>query len=354
MGDAPEQSLGRKLGLTALAVAAVLLLAEGLASWGAALLAGWERSAPVRPERAHAMHDAELGWVNVPDLSLPDLYGPGRDFTTDARGFRVHAPVEDRVPSGRARVLYAGDSFTMGVGVGDLETFPAQVERLEPRLQAVNLGMGAYGVGQAYLAYLRDGDAVEADALVFAFIAHDFDRMLLDHYMAPKPRLAVREGELVVENQPVPEADGAQRWLRGVTQFSHKLAILRGMRRVANALPRPSSPDAPVLPFQEVAEQMFAELRQVAAERGHRVLLVYLPARHVLGQEGRVQSWVAEAAATEGLPFLDLTAEFEALSQQERHAAFLPDGHYSPAGNALVAEAVADALAPRLLAPADG
>jgi hypothetical protein len=115
----------------------------------------------------------------VPDVRRPDLYGPGRSLTANARGFRAleeHAP---EVPADRYRVVCLGDPFTMGYGVDDADTYPARVQRHCPALQA--------------------------DRLLFAFVDADLNRLGLDAFGGfPKPRLDPEAGELVVRNVPVP------------------------------------------------------------------------------------------------------------------------------------------------------
>ena len=162
-------------------------LFEGLCSviWVSSRMVGTRLTA----ERLHTRYDRELGWVSIPDLSLPDLYGPGLGLTTNARGFRGPGRVEPLAPGAR-RVICSGDSFTLGYGVGDLETWCSQLGSQEPRLDAVNMGQGGYGVDQAYLWYKRDGRGLDHQAHVFAFITDDLRRMLeTDFHGFGKPHL---------------------------------------------------------------------------------------------------------------------------------------------------------------------
>ena len=127
VNDTPQPSRTRLLLLGLLVTGLLLLLIEGGLSWLYAFTKGWERSAPIAPEEAHARYDADLGWSHVPSLHIEDLYGGGQHFTSNAQGFRATEDFSPSVPEGRRRVLFLGDSFTMGVGVGDHATFPAQV-----------------------------------------------------------------------------------------------------------------------------------------------------------------------------------------------------------------------------------
>src|SRR5262245_46598957 len=39
-------------------------------------------------ERRHTRYDPDLGWVNIPNATVRDLYGPGRDLHINGQGFR--------------------------------------------------------------------------------------------------------------------------------------------------------------------------------------------------------------------------------------------------------------------------
>ena len=95
-----------------------LALLEGLTSL-CLLLWGLAFEAPhALAERIHTRYDAELGWVNVPGLSLPDFYGPAKNLTINDQGFRGARSVTKRVPPQKLRIVCSGDSFTLGYGVG--------------------------------------------------------------------------------------------------------------------------------------------------------------------------------------------------------------------------------------------
>jgi hypothetical protein len=99
-----------------------LALLEGLISL-CLLLWGLAFEAPqALAERVHTRYDAELGWVNVPGLSLRDFYGLGKNLTINDQGFRGRRSVAMRVPAEKLRIVCSGDSFTLGYGVGDDET----------------------------------------------------------------------------------------------------------------------------------------------------------------------------------------------------------------------------------------
>jgi hypothetical protein len=346
-----KDSLARRLLLAALAVAVFLVLSEGVLSWLNAFLKARERVTERPPPEAQiAQHDAELGWTNVPGKQVRNLYGAGRDFTANAQGFRAREEYGASVPPGRCRAVFAGDSFTMGFGVGDADTYPAQIERLDSRMQSVNLGMGAYGADQAFLRYRRDAASLAHDVAVFAFIAHDLRRMEKSFYMAPKPQLALRDGELVVANAPVPERDSGEDARTALRAFLQNLDLGKALARIVSAAaPTPSqaeldrgAADHAEIRAAPIAEAMFGELAALARERGAGLLLVYLPTRGDLASEVQpIRDWSSGVATARGVRFVDATPSFRG---REAAPLFGLDNHYSEAGNALVAEALLPAI----------
>lgn len=349
----------------------VFVLIEGACStflFGWDLVTRWEE--PIQ-ERNHTRHDPDLGWVNAPGLHIPGLYAEGADFTSNAQGFRNLEDFEAVAPAGRTRVICAGDSFTLGYGVDDDETWPAHLAAADERLQVVNMGQGGYGMDQAWLWYRRDGLALEHDLVLFAFIGDDFERMRKDTFWGySKPLVRATPEGLAVTNVPVPR--GSLRFPR-VTQnlkLIERLRVLEFMGRVLNKLGAGGA--APVELDEEetraVAEGIFEDLARAASERGARAVLVYLPNLDHLDLS-RLDSWpdyakeACRSASEGGLLFIDLTEDFAAVPDAERRKLFIPKGasrvpgvagHYSAAGNAFVARAIARHLAAAGALPAGG
>jgi hypothetical protein len=333
-----------------LACLLVLVLVEGASSL-------WHFAESLRrhshrslAERSHTRYDAELGWVGIPALHLPDFYGAGRSLTTNARGFRGPREVEVQVPAGRLRIVCSGDSFTLGYGVGDDDTWCAQLAARDPRFETVNMGQGGYGIGQAFLWYARDGAPLEHHVHVFAFITADFARLVSDRFQGyGKPRLRVRDGELAVENVPVPRAGYALPWLARRGEILDELRSVQLLRRLLRRLRPPPAIDASRGDLTRVASRVLDELQRLNREKGSTLVLVYLPMRperHGALDE-RLPRFVRNAARQRGIVHVDLLEELRALPEAEASGLYLkrreedPRGaedHLSVAGNAWVAE----------------
>jgi len=342
MSASPARTpLRHKLLLSASLLVGLPLFAEVAARvWLATHVPG---EPPRLTEQIHCEYDAQLGWRNLPNVSRPDIYGKGLSLTTNGRGFRALEEHATEIPAGRYRVVCLGDSFTMGYGVDDLATYPACLQRLCPELQAVNMGLGGYGLDQDYLWYLADGTALDTDVLLFAFIDADLNRLGMDAFGGfSKPRIDVQGDELVVLNVPVPRGwttrDQAPPAGAG---FVESLALWRlGHPPAARA-----GPAIPVAKTEEefahtlsVAARLFDELAELSAARGQRFVLMYLPTGPLAGNAPTpVALWAREYSASSGTPLVDMGAAFQAMPREDIARNYLPDRHLSAAGNEFVA-----------------
>src|SRR5271166_2773158 len=181
----------------------LLLVLEGIASVYYVF-----REAFVSPPVAESLYteyDRDLGWVNLPNVYLPNMYGRGKYLKTNSQRFRNNEDFPQQVPPGKTRILCSGDSFTLGFGVDNDHTWPQLLATRAPNIETVNMGQGGYGADQAYLWYKRDGVKLDHDIQVFAFIVDDFRRMQALTFIGyGKPILVVENGQLVTKNVPVP------------------------------------------------------------------------------------------------------------------------------------------------------
>ena len=285
-------------------------------------------------------YDSQLGWVNMKNRRAIDRYGPNKSATHNALGLRATREYTAAIPAGRYRIIFLGDSFTYGVGVGDAGTYPAQLETLAPSIEAVNMGVAGYGIDQMYLLYMRERRRLYTNLLVLAFIGDDLRRMKLTAFLTqnPKPRLFLSRDRLTVTNVPVPTWGLAARtgWLE---EFPNSLVLVQILRSVYEMFIQDYDP----LP---VAERVFAELNNVAAENHQRFAVVYLPAKSDLASDRQSPAarQLQDSAARDHIPFFDLTSSFKAALTRESVPLFGKDVHYSEAGYKAVAELLLNEL----------
>jgi hypothetical protein len=340
---------------------AFLALVEGAASL---LLLGRDLIGTPKPERAenrHTMHDTLLGWVNRPHVELPDMYGPGLSLRTNDRGFRGRDTVPSREDA-RGLLVCSGDSFTLGFGVSDEQTWCALLARATGR-QVANMGQGGYGVDQAWLWYRRDGMALPHDVHVLAFITDDFRRMGVTSFLGyPKSRLRAPEGtdSIALENVPVPRPGLGvivNRY-RPVLSSSRLWQLTERLTRRLDGARGASPGDAlPEEEVQRVFARIVADLARANRQKGSMLLLVYFPLRidATTDMSGRWRERVRVTADSLGVPFVDIVEALRAVPAAERDSLYLQPGelsfvraagHFSVRGNRWVA----DQLRERLLA----
>lgn len=302
------------------------------------------------PERRYTQYDEELGWVNTPNVHLRDMYGPGVWLRTNAQGHRAEASFTREVPAGRVRVICSGDSFTFGFGVSNAEAWCERLGAKDPRIEPVNMGQAGYGLGQAYLWYRRDGAAFEHDIHIFAFIWDDFDRLVrsdLNGYA--KPVFAVRNGQLVVENVPVPRRSylvpAVTSWLLRSRRVLSDLRITELARRVRSGVTDEAARSANrAKATWIVAEKVFDSLMAHHHTRGSALVLIHLPAPGD-DEYTPARRWEAELLAyaeRTGVAYVDLGDDLQRMAPDSASLMFGDHSHYTPAGNDWVAGRLLD------------
>lgn len=303
-------------------------------------------------ERKHTQYDEEIGWINLPNLNVKDMYGPGRSFRSNSQAYRNDHDVSAEVPPDKVRLVCSGDSFTMGYGVDNDAGWCAQLGLLEPQFEPVNLGQGGYGVDQAYLWYKRNSPKLQHDIQLFAFITDDFKRMESDTFLGyGKPFLKVENGNLVNKNRPVPRLAFAVPRLPRIREGVGNLSVVKLFRRLrqrfAPAVPtagtglaRPSE-EQKDSEAQGVVEKMFDDLKQTNQNKNSVLVLVYLPKRpdDTLGKEtGPWLQFVHAAGSERKIPVIDMVEEVAKLPPQDTAGFYSDNGHYSEKGNRIFAK----------------
>ena len=318
---------------------ALIALIEGTAS--VALFAIAMRHAHLVEEH-FTERDTLLGWINIPNAKRPELFGRNRSLNINAQRFRHSGDLAPVVPAGKKRVICSGDSFTLGYGVDDANTWCALLATNTPSLETVNMGQAGYGIDQAYLWYVRDGLPLRPQVQLFGIINDDFRRMTLDRFGGfPKPRLAVDSGGVLrTVGVPVPNP--------GMGPFKARLRTTVRSLRSFELLEHFSPSDAPN-PANTAAvwPAARAALRDMAVRDsaiGAQLVVVYLPTiddfKGSASNKWRLS--IQQAAATDGYQYIDLVPDLRRVAPDSVDRLFIPrgqlsfrgaQGHYTEAGN---------------------
>lgn len=336
--------------LNVVIIAVLFFLLEGLSSTIVIIHSIVKK--PKLAERLHTEYDSELGWTNVPNTYIRDMYGPGVYMQINSQAFRANNDFSKKIADGKKRIICSGDSFTLGYGVDNDNTWCQLLTALDDSLETVNMGMGGYGVDQAYLWFKRDSSIIEHDVHIFAFISNDFDRMRRDKFMGyGKPVLSLEDGVLSSRNVPVPRRSYYVPWLTDNISAIEKINLLKVLRKLLFGR-KPYSPEADYAlseaEMKDILPAIFKNLNQINRSRNSLCILLYLPEKGDYDNKG-IRPWIdflRNEALKNGVYFIDLTDEFQKLHFREIDELFFPPGaidyagaanHYTVKGNQYIA-----------------
>lgn len=273
-----------------------------------------------------------LGWALSPGYSS-GADGAGR-ITINSQGIRSQREVPGQPPEGIRRVLLLGDSFVFGEEVGDDETLVSYLQRL-PGVEAVNLGVHGYGVGQMVLWFEEISKAIRGhDVLLVVTLPSDPFRDPYPHYFRPKPMFSVAGGALRVENVPVPRGSEPGLFLR----HSFVAAFLFARAREVQ---EPDRIDEVLATTVALIER----LREACRSRGARLEVILIGAPFWIRQKEPIlyecEKILASALSKRDIPVRDLIPWEVGLLRAEGDGLVRPKGHFGKRGNCLLAREMA-------------
>jgi hypothetical protein len=301
------------------------------------------------------IYDALLGWTIGPNRrSANGLY------YSSLEGVRApHQGMSFAKASKKRRVALVGDSYTFGEDVAYAETWGHLLEKaLGPEYEVLNFGVPGYGVDQAYLRFEKDVTKWKPDVVILSFIAHDVERTMTVYTTLnyptwdmpfSKPRFILRDGALKQLNIPPlePKAIFARpsvselpfiEYDRGYRKRDWQQSLIHRSyiaRVFMTWLPRWEAVSADVSDDGVVAVNaaiLNAFVRSVEGS-GAAPLVVYHPKRE--GQPTRNSSLGRRVLNEAGVPYTEPTSCLREVDPTEW---FIPQGHYTPKGNAAVAK----------------
>jgi HEAT repeat protein/lysophospholipase L1-like esterase len=299
-----------------LLAACVSLLTLGLFEGGARL---WERAHPPKPV-AEYLWDWQQKWDGDFYVFDSDAVGwpPWEEFNADGVRDRTHA-VEK--PEGVRRVVFLGDSVTLGDGIKPEQAYPQQVEarlRDEGRpVEVFNVGLLGWSTRQERIAYPRLVRRYRPDQVVLAVCLNDIPE-LQNNLTRPRGWLSAlhRRSALVraVVRAPAREIGSVE-----------ELFERRESKKVRDAMARF---------FDEVRG-----LRDAVRADGATFAMIVFPFRFQVvpgAPAPTVQDEIRAFAESEGVAFRDLRPAVAELGER----AFVDYDHLSPAGARRVAQEI--------------
>lgn len=316
---------------------------------------------PVARKSTLFVRDADLGWRFRP--SARDLWD-GAPVVVNAKGLRGPELDYARTP-GALRVLYLGDSVTVGYGLAShAESYPYLAaprlqERLRRPVETVDGAVNGYATWQEVRWFEREGLRYAPDLVVLGFVLND----------VPEQPQATGGSRPPSSKQLRQSVETSVDWLANhstVVALARTAAlrvrfgrdIRQGARReeafaVATLVHDPERADV-----QRAWAATFADLdrlRALCRAHGVRLGLVVFPFAFQLSEEGvdDPQRRLLAYARSHDVAALDLLPVLRAHVRDDRLAAsdiFLDEDHPSPLGSLIVADALAEfVVAERLL-----
>lgn len=328
----------------------------------------------LRDQTGYMVWDPDLGWTNRPDSCTRDnRYCANRDSLRSDHNYT------QKIPPGLLRVSLYGDSFIHGHDVDLRGSLAPQLEKaLAARgvaAEALNFGVGGYGIDQAYLRYSREGSKFDTSIIVEGLQFENVARHLMVFRLIgypqskipfSKPRFHFEGPSLLVANKPtisperVPDAlahfdrsplrrleffytDKYQpRWWRK----SRLLSVIAESRRKHEDSVDVMRPDGEGI---QLTLAILDRFKNDVGVTGKPFMLVYLPLKENLAAQlrGEKDPWEPFVAMfRRDFQIVDPTPRLLAIARKKGVEAVAP-GHYSAEGNRAVAETLADAIAAR-------
>lgn len=317
-----------------------------------------------------------FGWLGIPGARVRHCT-PENDCEVEINAFGLRddrPPPLERTP-GKRRIAVLGDSFVFGQSVAEEVRFTERLTELVPDLEVANLGLPGTGTGGELLLYRElEGPHRNADVVVLGyFLEHVVRNGAHSRHGRPKPWFELENGELALRGVPVPieasdyRADDASRhpglpipFKTFLRRHSELYMLLR--RAFAERLKRALGTDGEDpypeyttdAPAWRVTRALFAALAHDVEQNGARLAVMIIPEPWHLrpGAPDVHQRAVRAACAELDLPVLDLTPLFAAQTEAGGpRLYFANDGHWTAAGHALAAQALARFLADERLLP---
>ena len=323
----------QNLALSAVSLAVVFALLEGAARF-------IESRRPKAPERADYIWDWEKQWEGDFYTMASDETGwpPGAEFNGDGLRDRTHPRQRTE---GVARVVFLGDSVTLGHGLEPHEAYPQVLQSMldgEGRaIEVMNVALWGWSTRQERIAYEKLVRPYRPDVVVLAVCLNDIPEIQNNLKRPPGWLLAWNERLALV--RLLIDAPGRE---------------IQNVEELFGARDAPKVRQAFALFFDEVRA-----LRDAVVKDGGRLELLLFPFRFQLAKAApspSVQQEILRFGQAEKLRALDLLPALRNAGE----AAFLDYDHLSVRGARLVASVLAKSellpdapSAPKLLGTTD-
>jgi hypothetical protein len=328
----------------------------------------------LRDQTGYMAWDPDLGWTNRPHSCTRD-----NKYCANSAGLRSDREYTKAIPPGTLRISLFGDSFIHGHDVDLSGSLAPQLEQAlaarGKKAEALNFGVGGFGIDQAYLRYSTEGSKFDTDVIVEGLQFENIARHLMVFRLIAypqskipfsKPRFYFEGPSLLIANKPaiqperVPDALAhfdrsplrrfeffyTDKYRHYWWRRSRLLAVIAEFRRKPEETVDFMKPGSEGVQLTRAILDRFQNDVRVT---GKPFLLVYLPLKENLAAQlrGERDPWQPLVDLfRKDFTIVDPTPRLLALAREKGVDAVAP-GHYSAEGNKAVAEALAEVIANR-------
>lgn len=123
----------------------------------------------VAGESDYIAHTPTLGWTVKP-------HGVSESYRANAVGLRGDREYALVPTPDVTRIAAFGDSFTHGDDVGNHEVWTAMLEAAAPRIEVLNFGVPGYGLDQAFLRWREEGIGYRPTVVLIGYMSENIAR----------------------------------------------------------------------------------------------------------------------------------------------------------------------------------
>lgn len=290
----------------------------------------------------HGMHYALEMWKYARQVKQPSrVAAMGHEHAPNRRAVLMGVEVEtnslglrDREfavpkPPGVRRILVLGDSMTFGWGARAEDTYPKVLERLLAAdgspVEVINTGVGNYNTAQEVAYFKERGLQLEPDEVVLGFFIND------------------------AEPTPTPSEDLIARHSYAyvvASSFGDALARRFGWKPSLTAYYDGLYDEDH--PGWQACREALVELSRLSRRHGITLTIALIPELHAPDEHypfKRAHARVAEVAAQEGVPVIDLLPWFAGIPPESLWVS-PGDAHANARAHEIIARALHGALSP--------
>ena len=299
---------------------------------------------------------------------------------TNTAGMRDDREYEKVPPPDTLRISAFGDSFTFSSDVALEDSWSKQLSAIEPSVEVLNYGVGAYVLDQAFLRYLKVGTTYNPDIVFIGYMSENIARNVNifrpfytgdgGGFIFTKPRYQVKDGELTLLDNPISTLEEHERFLQNGTETLREIGksdyfYQNGYRRwLVDILPSVRFLNVfislikmkvlyPIFTTDKkyytnseayrVTSKIFAEFHDKVLNSGALPIIVVYPDRpdqkRNRAKKARRYAPLLNEFRAKGYRYIDLMDALEPI--ESRHTVeelTVAWGHFSPLGNRILAE----------------